>query len=142
MTDEHNAGMMGCAGNGIVRTPNLDALAGRGVRFENCYCNSPLCVPSRLSFTSGKYASRVGAWNNNCWLPSPDYPSLPRLLVAKGYEAFLCGTGAQISPVVEIDRRQVGDGKVGDLTKKIQKLYFDAVKGNNPDYMGWLTPVY
>jgi choline-sulfatase len=91
MSDEHNAGVMGCAANKIVRTPNLDALASRGVVFENCYCNSPLCVPSRLSFTSGKYASRVGAWSNNCWLPSPDYPSLPRILKSAGYETFLCG---------------------------------------------------
>lgn len=57
-------------------------------------------------------------------------------------EMFLCGTGAQISPVVEIDRRLVGDGRVGDVTKKLQKLYFDAVKGNNPKYSSWLTPVY
>ena len=91
MSDEHNAGVMGCAGNKIVRTPNLDALGARGVVFENCYCNSPLCVPSRLSFTSGKYVSRVSAWNNNCWLPSADYPSLPRILNSAGYETFLCG---------------------------------------------------
>jgi branched-chain amino acid aminotransferase len=57
-------------------------------------------------------------------------------------EMFLCGTGAQISPVVEIDRRLVGDGKVGSTTKKLQKLYFDAVKGDNPKYSGWLSPVY
>lgn len=91
MSDEHNASVMGCTGNAISQTPNLDALAGRGVVFENCYCNSPLCVPSRLSFTSGKYVSRVGAWNNNCWLPSPDYPSLPRIMKAAGYEPYLCG---------------------------------------------------
>ena len=91
MSDEHNAGILGCMGNKIIQTPNLDALAGRGVVFENNYCNSPLCVPSRLSFTSGKYASRVGAWNNNCWLPSADYPSLPGILKTAGYESFLCG---------------------------------------------------
>lgn len=91
ISDEHNAQIMGCAGNPIVRTPNLDALAARGVVFENAYCNSPLCVPSRLSFTSGKYVSRVGAWSNNCWLPRADYPSLPRLLNTAGYESILCG---------------------------------------------------
>jgi choline-sulfatase len=47
-------------------------------------------VPSRQSFTAGKYASRVGAWNNNCRMPA-DSPSLPRLLNAAGYESFLCG---------------------------------------------------
>lgn len=91
MSDEHNAGVLGCYGNKIVKTPNLDSLAAQGVTFEGCYCNSPLCVPSRLSFTAGKYASRVGAWNNDCWLPSDDYPSLPRIMNAAGYESILCG---------------------------------------------------
>ncbi len=91
MSDEHNAGVLGCNGNTIIKTPNLDALAKRGITFEGCYCNSPLCVPSRLSFTAGKYASRVGAWNNSCWLPSDDYPSLPRIMNAAGYESILCG---------------------------------------------------
>mgnify|MGYP001573228893 CR=1 FL=1 len=91
MSDEHNAGVLGCNGNTIIKTPNLDGLARRGVTFQGCYCNSPLCVPSRLSFTSGKYVSRVGAWNNSCWLPSDDYPSLPRIMNAAGYESVLCG---------------------------------------------------
>jgi len=91
MSDEHNASVLGCCGNDIVQTPNLDRLSRRGVTFDSCYCNSPLCVPSRLSFTSGKYASRVSAWNNNCWLPTADYPSLPRAMNATGYESVLCG---------------------------------------------------
>ena len=91
MTDEHNASVMGCAGNPIIHTPNLDGLAKDGVMFDACYCASPLCVPSRLSFTTGKYASRVGAWNNDCELSSPDYPSLPAALNSVGYESFLCG---------------------------------------------------
>jgi choline-sulfatase len=91
MSDEHNAGVLGCYGNEIINTPHLDSLARRGIVFESCYCNSPLCVPSRLAFTSGKYTSRVGAWSNSCWLPSADYPSLPRIMNAAGYESFLCG---------------------------------------------------
>ena len=91
MSDEHNANIMGCYGNQIIRTPNLDRLAEQGITLESAYCNSPLCVPSRLSFTSGKYASRVGAWNNGCWLPNDEYPSLPRILNNSGYESFLCG---------------------------------------------------
>lgn len=91
MSDEHNAGVLGCCGNRIIQTPNLDKLAAGGTTFQNCYTNSPLCVPSRLAFTSGKYISRVGAWNNSCWLPSADYPSLPRILNAAGYESVLCG---------------------------------------------------
>ncbi len=91
ISDEHNAGVLGCYGNEIARTPNLDGLARRGIVFESCYCNSPLCVPSRLAFTSGKYISRVGAWSNNCWLPSADYLTLPRIMNAAGYESILCG---------------------------------------------------
>ena len=91
MSDEHNASVMGCTGNSLIRTPSLDSLAGRGMVFENCYCNSPLCVPSRLSFTSGKYASGVAAWSNACRLPSDDYPSLPHRLNAAGYQSYLCG---------------------------------------------------
>ncbi|HEO70969.1 MAG TPA: DUF4976 domain-containing protein [Candidatus Hydrogenedentes bacterium] len=91
MSDEHNASVLGCSGNDVIRTPHLDALAEGGVVFENCYCNSPLCVPSRMTFTAGKYISRTGAWSNDCWLPSADYPSLPRMLSTAGYEPFLCG---------------------------------------------------
>jgi choline-sulfatase len=91
MSDEHNASVLGCNGNNIVHTPNLDRLAEKGIAFDSCYCNSPLCVPSRLSFTSGKYASRVSAWSNSCWLPSAGYPSLPGAMNAAGYESVLCG---------------------------------------------------
>ena len=91
MSDEHNAGVMGCYDNDVAETANLDGLSRRGITFESCYCNSPLCVPSRLSFTSGKYVSRVGAWNNSCWLESDDYPSLPRIMNAAGYDSVLCG---------------------------------------------------
>lgn len=57
-------------------------------------------------------------------------------------EAFYCGTGAQVSPITSIDHRPVGDGKVGPVTKKIQDLYFEIVKGNVEKYKHWCTPVY
>jgi choline-sulfatase len=91
MSDEHNANILGCYGNKIVRTPNIDSLAENGVTFDSHYCNSPLCVPSRASLTAGKYCSRVSVWNNSCELPSDDMPSLPRVLNDAGYESFLCG---------------------------------------------------
>jgi choline-sulfatase len=91
MSDEHSAKVLGAHGNRVVRTPHLDRLAGQGVTFDAAYCNSPLCVPSRLSFTAGKYVHRIAAWNNFCRLPADDYPSLPRALNAAGYESFLCG---------------------------------------------------
>jgi branched-chain amino acid aminotransferase len=54
-------------------------------------------------------------------------------------EVFLCGTGAQVSPVVEIDRRRVGDGEPGPLTVRLQGDYFAICKGRNPKYRDWLT---
>jgi branched-chain amino acid aminotransferase len=57
-------------------------------------------------------------------------------------EIFLCGTGAQISPVIDVDRRPIGDGQVGPVVSRLQKLYFDIVRGNSAKYRNWLTPVY
>jgi choline-sulfatase len=90
-SDEHNYRVAGCYGNSLARTPNLDRLAARGVTFDAAYTNSPLCAPSRLAITSGKYIHRVGAWHNGCRLESDSYPSLPKALNAAGYESFLCG---------------------------------------------------
>jgi choline-sulfatase len=91
MSDEHDRGVMGCYGDQIVDTGNLDGLADRGVTFENCYTNSPLCTPARLSFTAGQYASRCGAWSNDCWLPADDYPTLPHAMADAGYDCLLAG---------------------------------------------------
>lgn len=58
-------------------------------------------------------------------------------------EIFLCGTGAQIAPVVRVDHRPIGDGTVGPISSELQKLYFDVVKGRRPEYRAqWCTPVY
>ncbi len=57
-------------------------------------------------------------------------------------EMFLCGTGAQVSPIVEVDRRPVGNGRIGAITSRIQQLYFEVVKGRHPKYRHWCTPVY
>ena len=57
-------------------------------------------------------------------------------------EAFLCGTGVQISPILSVDRRVVGDGVAGPITKQLQDLYFNVVKGRVEERLDWLTPIY
>jgi len=57
-------------------------------------------------------------------------------------EVFFTGTAAHVSPVLEIDHRPVGDGKVGKVTKELQRLYFDVITGKNPKYLHWCTPAY
>ncbi len=64
MSDEHQARAMGCAGHPCVLTPNLDGLAARGVRFSNAYTPSPICVPARASFATGRYVHRNRLWDN------------------------------------------------------------------------------
>jgi branched-chain amino acid aminotransferase len=58
-------------------------------------------------------------------------------------EILLCGTGAQIAPVIKVDHRPIGDGTIGPISKALQQLYFDVVRGHIPDYRAqWCTPVY
>ncbi|MBI2776737.1 MAG: branched-chain amino acid transaminase [Chloroflexi bacterium] len=56
-------------------------------------------------------------------------------------EMFLCGTGVQLSPVVELDHRRVGDGEIGPITRRIRAAYFDAVRGRMPELAHWVTPI-
>jgi choline-sulfatase len=64
MSDEHSRKILGCYGDPIVQTPNLDALAQRGTRFTDAYTSSPICVPARASFAVGKYVHQIGFWDN------------------------------------------------------------------------------
>jgi branched-chain amino acid aminotransferase len=57
-------------------------------------------------------------------------------------ECFMTGTAAHLTPVVEVDHRAIGNGKVGQITKKLQTMYFDVIRGNNPKYSHWSSPAY
>lgn len=57
-------------------------------------------------------------------------------------EAFFTGTGAQVAAIIEVDHRPMGMGRMGPVTRQIQDLYFQTVRGNNERYAHWVTPVY
>jgi branched-chain amino acid aminotransferase len=57
-------------------------------------------------------------------------------------EVFLCGTGVQVAPVTSVDGRAIGEGKIGEITRKVQERYLAAVHGELDEYQHWLTPVY
>ena len=57
-------------------------------------------------------------------------------------EVLLCGTGAQIAPVVSVDRRPIGNGQVGPISLAMRELYDDVVHARRPEYFEWLTPIY
>ena len=70
LSDQHNPTITGFSGNRIIRTPNLDLLADSGTVLSNCYCPSPLCVPSRAAMLSGLLPSKTGIFTNFQSLPS------------------------------------------------------------------------
>ena len=57
-------------------------------------------------------------------------------------ECFLTGTAAHVTPIAEIEKRKIGNGGVGEVSGKLQKLYFEVIKGNVSKYMDWCAPVY
>ena len=64
LSDEHSRRVLGCYGHKMIRTPNLDRLAARGVRFADAYTNSPICVPARASLATGRYPHQIRFWDN------------------------------------------------------------------------------
>ncbi|MGN6360852.1 MAG: sulfatase-like hydrolase/transferase [Thermomicrobiales bacterium] len=97
MSDEHAPQFSGAYGHPLVQTPHLDRLAASGVLFENAYCNSPICVPSRMSFMTGRYIHHIGVCDNASPLAS-DIPTWAHLVRAAGYDAVLSGKQHFIGP--------------------------------------------
>ncbi len=110
MSDQHSPHVMGCAGDELVRTPNFDALAARGVRFENTYCACPLCVPSRMAFLTSRHCQDTEVWTNGCTLAS-DIPTFAHALGAAGYDTVLGGRMHFVGPDQRhgFHRRLLGD---------------------------------
>ena len=90
MSDQHNKRAMGCAGHPLVHTPHLDRLAASGVRFTNAYCNSPMCVPSRASFATGRYVHETNNWDNAAPYDGAT-PSWGHRLTAQGHRVVTIG---------------------------------------------------
>src|SRR5436309_15746589 len=99
MADEHAPQFSGFGGHPLVQTPYLDRLAQDGVLFPHAYCNSPLCVPSRMSFMAGRYVHHVGAgaYDNASALPS-DTVTWAHRLRAAGYDVVLSGKQPFVGP--------------------------------------------
>ena len=90
MSDEHAPMYSGPYGHSFVQTLHMDRLAEDGVTFNNAYCNSPLCMPSRMSFMTGRYIHKIGAWDNAAPL-RPDAVTWAHLLRSVGYDVVLSG---------------------------------------------------
>jgi choline-sulfatase len=90
MADQLTARALPAYGNGVARTPYIDALAAGGVVFDSFYCNSPLCAPSRFSFLAGRQVSAIGAYDNAAEFPA-QVPTFAHYLRRAGYQTVLSG---------------------------------------------------
>jgi choline-sulfatase len=89
--DQLRADALGCYGNRICKTPNLDALAASGIVFENAFTPNPVCVPARASITTGNYAHRATGVKGNGGRIRDGQPRLAAHFAARGYETYACG---------------------------------------------------
>ncbi len=96
-SDQHAQKISGCYGDAIAETPNIDRLAASGVVFDNAYCPSPLCTPSRMSMLTGRTPSDQQCWTLQDMLPS-DCPTWVHALGAAGYQNILAGRMHSIGP--------------------------------------------
>ena len=110
MSDQHSKRQLGCYGDSLVRTPNLDRLASQGMLFENAYTAGPLCVPSRTAFMTGRRPTANRVWSNNHVLSS-GIPTWAHALGAAGYETALIGRMHFIGPDQRhgFERRPLGE---------------------------------
>jgi choline-sulfatase len=97
MADQLTAFALPCYGHPVVKAPHIARLAAEGVLFENAYCNSPLCAPSRCSMLSGRLPSRIGAYDNASEFPA-SVPTLAHGLRAQGYRTCLVGKMHFVGP--------------------------------------------
>jgi len=97
VADQLAAQALPCYGHPHVHAPNLSALAAAGVVFENTYCNSPLCAPSRAALMTGQLPSHTGVYDNAAELPA-SMPTFAHYLRSVGYQTCLAGKMHFIGP--------------------------------------------
>lgn len=155
-TDQQNAETLGCAGNPVIQTPNLDGLAREGAFFSQAFTSFPLCTPARTSIFTGQYAKHHGVAHNVNMGDTPGPPGLsperqafPELLAAAGYHTSFFGKlharqeggknfGLHLARLVEGKGQFVGSPHVQDEYRRCL-----AARGYPPDiWKTWELPHY
>ncbi len=90
MTDQFRSDAAGCTGH-WASTPNIDKIASRGIIFDNCITNSPVCIPARLSLARGMYPHNIGVWKNGEHTPQPQINTWMKEVRSRGYRTSLFG---------------------------------------------------
>jgi arylsulfatase A-like enzyme len=107
MTDQFRADCLSCAGHPVVRTPNLDALAGEGVRFSNAFVQSAVCGPSRMCYYTGRYPHATRSPWNEVPLPA-DERTMGHYFSDAGYRATLCGKTHYVADPFDLPKGDPG----------------------------------
>ncbi len=116
LSDEHRADALSCADHPFVETPHLDALAARGTRFTNAYTPSPICVPARAAFATGRHVHDIGNWDN----------AMPYTGTPESWGHVLQRGGVQVESIGKLHYRDAGDD-VGFDAMHIPMMVKDGV---------------
>lgn len=134
MSDEHNPKYSSVYGHPFVQTPNMERIARNGVVFENAYCPSPLCLPSRSSVMSGLYNHETQCYSN-CTLFLDDFPNYGAVLSKQGVYTVYIGKADVYRKIEEMGFSEVIHGwnreTPGDTAIQRKPLYIRKGEGQN-----------
>lgn len=144
LTDDQSYELLGCTGNTIVQTPNIDKMAGEGVLFTNAHVTSAICTPSRVSILLGQYERKHGVnFNSGTSVSDKAWEqSYPLVMRANGYYTGWIGKnhapvgkGGYDSGVMEksFDYWYAGHGHLGFYPKDKQSIFNDAIAYTQPE---------
>jgi arylsulfatase A-like enzyme len=141
MTDDQRFDAMSCAGNAVLKTPNMDRIANEGVRFRNMFVTNSLCAPSRATLMTGLYSHSHGVRDNTAKRPDvpPSIPFVSDLLRAAGYEVAFCGKSHAKSAF----RDRTWDYYFGfkDQGNYLKPMIAEGTGGKDTLYDGWMDDV-
>ena len=128
MTDQHRADWLGCYGHPVVNTPHIDSIAASGIRFDNFHVASPICMPNRASFMTGRMPSVHGLRYNGCVLPE-DANTFVDILAADGYATASFGK-SHLQPFLDLPRlspTNPSPGPIPEAWKPLSRNYQDPI---------------
>ncbi|EKE44956.1 hypothetical protein OCGS_0991 [Oceaniovalibus guishaninsula JLT2003] len=123
---------LGCTGHPSIRTPNIDALAARGLRFDRAYVQSPICGPSRMSFYTGRYVRSHGSSWNMVPLKLGER-TLGEYLRPLGLRTVLCGKAHMTADIEGMERLGIlKTSEIGALVSECGFEVWDRLDGVHP----------